>query len=170
MDRRSFLQAAMVSALPSAAFGQSAPAGMSPEQKHAAETLEASAMLLEASRAAVTKAGDANVRRFAQFEAAEQDVVASVVKAATGMSETAPPPLSAEAKAMVEILKATPSGPEFDKAYVKGQVEGHQRLLQIQEVYLTNGKNQTHRSIATLIRGHIKEHLAQLELMNKLPS
>jgi putative membrane protein len=170
MDRRTFVQAAMVSALPSAAFGQGAPAGISPEQKHAAETLEASATSLEASHAAATKAVDANVRRFAQFEAAEQDVVASVVKAATGMSETAPAPLSAEAKAMVEILKAMPSGPEFDKAYVKGQVEGHQRLLQIQEVYLTNGKNQTHRSIAMLIRGHVKEHLAQLELMHKLPA
>lgn len=166
MNRRSvFGLIAMAAAIaPAQAFAQSSAAAPSLEAKHAADTLEAGAIALETSKAALAKATDTNVKRFAQFEAAEQETVASVVKAASRLGDVKPP---AEAKAMADRLTAMPAGKEFDQAYVKGQVEGHQKLLQIQEAYLAAGKDLTHRSIAMLARGHIKEHLAQLELLHK---
>jgi putative membrane protein len=79
------------------------------------------------------------------------------------MSETAEPKLSDGAKAMIAKIKAMPAGKEFEEAYFKGQVEGHTKLLEIQNAYLASGKDVTHRSVAMLAAGHIKEHLANLQ-------
>jgi len=46
--------------------------------------------------------------------------------------------LDAEAKAALDKLKAA-SGAEFDKAYVTAQLDGHWKLLTIQEDYLKIG-------------------------------
>lgn len=61
------------------------------------------------------------------------------------------------------------SGTEFDKMYVTAQLDGHRKLLTIQEDYLKVGKNREHLSVAKLARGQIKEHIALLEdLQSKL--
>lgn len=165
MDRRSLVQLSLAASLmPGAALAQSSQTSISMEAKHAADTLAAGTIALETSRVALQKATDPNVKRFAEFEAAEQETVASVVKAAA--RQEAPKPEN-DGKAMVETLAGMPAGKSFDTAYVKGQIDGHRRLLQIQEAYLSGGKDVTHRSIAALARGHIKEHLANLEVLQK---
>ena len=166
MDRRTLVQLSLAaSVMPAAAFAQSSQSSVSMEAKHAADTLEAGTVSLEVSRIALTKATDQNVKRFAQFEVAEQETVGTVVKAAARLSE-APRP-SGDGKAMVDTMAALPAGKSFDAAYVKGQIDGHKKLLQIQEAYLSKGKDVTHRSIAALARAHIKEHLANLEILQK---
>jgi putative membrane protein len=169
MDRRSLIQATLATVLvPSMARGQTTSAnGMTPETKHAADTLEAGMVSLEGSKAALTKVTDPALKRFAEFEVAEQETVGKVVKAASKMSETTEPKLSDDAKAMIEKIKAMPAGKEFEEAYFKGQVEGHTKLLEIQTTYLGAGKDVTHRAIAMLAAGHIKEHLANLQAMRK---
>jgi putative membrane protein len=145
-------------------FAQSSQTSVSAEAKHAADTLQAGAIALETSRLALQKATDPNVKRFAGFEAAEQETMRSVLKNA---SRQEAPKLDNEGKAMVETLAGMPAGKSFDAAYVKGQIDGHNKLLGIQESYLSSGKDGTHRSIAALARGHIKEHLANLEVLEK---
>ena len=169
MDRRILLQASLVATLlPSAARAQTTSAnGMTPETKHAADTLEAGMVSLEGSKAALTKVTDPALKRFAEFEVAEQETVGKVVKAASKMSETTEPKLSNDAKAMIDKIKAMPAGKEFEDAYFKGQVDGHTTLLEIQNTYLGAGKDPTHRAIAMLAAGHIKEHLANLQAMGK---
>lgn len=149
--------------LPTAAFGQSSQTATSLEAKHASDTLEAGSVALETSRIALTKSTDPNVKRFALFEAAEQETVATVVKAAARIPDAPQPP--ADGRAMIETMSGLPAGKSFDAAYVKSQIDGHRRLLEIQEAYLAAGKDVTHRSIAALARGHIKEHLATLEIL-----
>lgn len=167
MDRRSVVKLALASSLiPAKAFAQSSQSKPSAEAKHAADTLSAGAVALETSRVAMNKASDAGVKRFAEFEAAEQETVATVVKAASRLDSTASSP-DDEGKAVLESLSGIGSGKSFDAAYVKVQIDGHQKLLQIQEAYLANGKDTLHRSIAALARGHIKEHLANLELLQR---
>jgi putative membrane protein len=77
------------------------------------------------------------------------------------------PKLSTEAQSMIDKLKAMPAGKEFDMAYFKGQMDGHTKVLKTQETYLDAGKEPTHRAIAMLAMGHIKEHMANLEAMKK---
>ena len=65
------------------------------------------------------------------------------------------------------------SGAEFDRAYVKAQIEGHSELLTIQDAF-TLGKGQDTASllatdtahIATLAKAMIQMHLTLLKELN----
>jgi putative membrane protein len=168
-----------------AAFAQNAPSSASQatgnagahigeaEAKYAADTLAAGSASLAASRIALKKAADDDVKEFAQFEVAEQETIADVLKAmrdqgtpATG--QVKPPSeaevtgqLDAKGKAMVESLQSV-KGKEFDRAYIRGQIEGHHALLKIQEAYLSSGKDREALAVAKLARGQIREHLTLL--------
>lgn len=72
--------------------------------------------------------------------------------------------LDAEGKASLEKLKGL-SGADFDKAYVTAQLDGHKKLLMIQEDYLKAGQNREHLSVTKLARGQIKEHIEHLEML-----
>ncbi|KMO29498.1 DUF4142 domain-containing protein [Methylobacterium aquaticum] len=149
------------------------------EAKHAADTLAAGSMSLAASRVALKKAKDDDVKQFAQFEVAEQETIADILKgmrdqtvAASG--QVKPPSdaevtsqLDAKGKAMLEKLESAKAGSAFDREYIKGQIEGHQELLKIQETYLATGKDRENLSVAKLARGQIKEHLALLADIEK---
>jgi predicted outer membrane protein len=178
MNRRdAFTLVAAASLLPASlsaaqAQAQAQPTGAQPgtgtqEAKYVTDTLMAGSSSLETSRVAISKATNPMVKRFAQFESAEQETIAQVLKDRANMADNAKPKMEAEGKAPIDKLHDVKTGPDFDKAYVEAQLEGHQRLLQIQEAYLSNGKDQAHRIIATMARGHIKEHLANLEMIRK---
>lgn len=167
MNRRSVVKFAVAASLiPTAALAQSSQSAPSGEAKHAAETLRAGALALESSRIALNKASDTGVKRFAEFEAAEQETVAMVVKAASKLDAAAAAP-DKEGKAILESLNGIGGGKSFDVAYIKVQIDGHQRLLQIQDAYLASGRDVVHRSIAALARGHIQEHLSTLEMLQR---
>ena len=72
--------------------------------------------------------------------------------------------LDAESKASLQKLQGL-SGADFDKAYVSAQLDGHRKLLDIQENYLKNGKNRAQLSITKLARGQIREHIDHLEML-----
>jgi putative membrane protein len=136
------------------------------EELHAIHTLEAGTASLEASRVAISKGNAPMVKRFAQMESAEQQTVTTLLKSRLGTRQGAKP-VSAEGKGAVDKLHDIKTGPEFDRAYIAQQIEGHQRLLEIQETYLGTGKEPSSVAIATLARGHIQEHLASLAIIQK---
>jgi putative membrane protein len=170
MDRRYALGSlAVLSVLPArlATAQTTSQNGPSPtESKQMLDTLATGTVALETSRIAMSKASNAAVKRFAQFEVAEQETIAMVLKGRGNLGGNPPPPVDAKGKAMIEALQAAKAGPEFDRSYIEEQVEGHQRLLQIQEAYLSAGKDEAHRGIVMLARGQIKEHLANLDMIH----
>jgi putative membrane protein len=180
MNRRFMLKTtAAVAILPtmyaSSAFAQDAL--VAAEEKHAEETKKVSSLSLATSRLAVDKASDEMVRAFAKWEVSEQETIADVLvsMATDAKAEGALRPrrqieveqaLNDEAKASLLKLRSL-SGAEFDKAYVTAQLDGHRKLLGIQEDYLKVGQNREHLSVAKLARGQIKEHIEHLETLSK---
>lgn len=47
------------------------------------------------------------------------------------------------------------------------QAEGHQRLLDIQQTYLRDGKDPYSRAVATLIGGRVREHIDLIAMLRK---
>ncbi|UKT64224.1 DUF4142 domain-containing protein [Pedobacter mucosus] len=78
---------------------------------------------LQTSQLALTKATNPEVKLFAKFEAAEQETMGKILK---DMGTQVPAP-SEEGKAMLTKLQAM-SGPAFDKAFMTGQVDTHNKL------------------------------------------
>ena len=129
------------------------------EQRHATDTLKVGGLALQSSQAAQGKARTPRVREFADFEVAEQTTIAQIIQEATGM---APPPPDRMDQMKLDSLMRT-SGRGFEAGYVTLQIDGHQKLLGIQERYLAEGRNPDFRHVAMLARGQIKEHLKLLD-------
>lgn len=182
MNRRKLITTlAVASAAPTMLLAKSmhakaaAPMGEA-EMKHAAETKKVGTLSLVTSRVALKMASDPMAQQFAKWETAEQETIADILKTMESGSEEAEgalhPPSEPEAEAMLdaegkkklEDLKAM-QGAAFDKVYVMAQLDGHKKLLTIQEDYLKVGKNREHLSVTKLARGQIKEHIDHLEMM-----
>jgi predicted outer membrane protein len=115
------------------------------------------------------------VKAFAKWEVAEQETIADILKSMEmgGKAEGALKPpsddavqkmLDADGKASLNKLKAA-GGAEFDKAYVVAQLDGHKKLLTIQEDYLKVGHDREHLSVTKLARGQIEEHIDHLDML-----
>lgn len=147
-------------ALPAAALAQPMRGGGmgDAEHRHATDTLRVGSVALMTSRLALSRGSTPKVRQFAKFEVAEQTTIAEII-GDTGM---APPPPDPEGRRMMAMLERA-RGRQFDQAYVDGQIDGHRKLLAIQERYLAEGRLPPMRHVAMLARGQIKEHLELLE-------
>ena len=183
MYRRAFLGAATAFVVTSPLAAQTAGPAPAPggatqaETQHLADTMRVGSLALAASRIAAQKASEAGVKQFANFEVAEQETIAEVLKSLQGANVTtgqgkAPNAeiqghLDDKGKAALKKLQDAKAGPEFDKEYVQGQIEGHKELLSIQERYIRSGKMREQVNIAKLARGQIKEHI---ELLQNLSS
>jgi putative membrane protein len=169
MDRRSLvvafaaLSAAAVPALAQNQTSTTAAMGTmgDAEKKHILETLRVGAMSLELSRIAVEHAREAMVKQFANFEVAEQETIGDILKPlAAGAAPTDPMQASL-------VKKLESAGANFDRDYVQAEIEGHNKLLNIQEAYIAVGKEQSQLNVAKLARGMIKEHLVLLSDIEK---
>jgi putative membrane protein len=146
------------------------------EQKHMQDTMKTGALALATSRIALQKAQNAALKQFAQFEVSEQETIAEVLKSMQGanitMGQGAAPnaevaaQLDDKGKQTVQKLQAAKAGPEFDREYLRGQIDGHKELLTTQENYIKSGQVREAVNVAKLARGMIKEHLALLETIN----
>jgi putative membrane protein len=181
MNRRTLItSAAAIAAVPTlltstSAFSQTAATMGEAEKKHAEATKKVGSLSLATSRVAVEKATDPMVKAFAKLEVAEQETIADILKSMEmgGKVEGAlKPPSSQEVEAMLDAegktsldkLK-TASGAAFDKDYVTAQLDGHKKLLAIQEDYLKVGQDREHLSVTKLARGQIKEHIDHLDML-----
>ena len=143
------------------------------EKQHAQQTLATGAAAMLTSKIALQKASHPMMKMFAQFEVDEQQTVADVImqtqkgQASSSMNppsdKDAQASLDAKGRAMVEKMQQMQGGAEFDRAYIAGQIDGHNELLKIQETYIKSGKNLACMNSAKLARGQIKEHLALLQ-------
>ena len=166
MDRRQFagvaLGAAMVGLIaPAAAFAQGdAPPLGADERRYVLNTLGVGGVALAASQMAQQRAQSPWVRQFADFEVAEQTAVAQVLNEASGI---APPPPNPRDREMLDRLDDM-RGSGFDRDYVTGQIDGHRRLLTVQDRLLGIGSvDPSMRWVATMARTQINEHLRLLE-------
>ena len=160
MHRRSALTVFLVTlAAPRLAFG--ARGSTSPDAEHAEQTLAVGTVALETSKLAQSMAKDEWVKRFAGYEVAEQTTIAEVLKS---MGFT--PEKSEEAAEAVDKLKKSSN---FDADYVAAQLDGHQRLLKIQEDYIDSGerKNRAGLDVSRMARTQIKEHIDLLQTIQK---
>jgi putative membrane protein len=133
----------------------------SPEAEHAERTLAVGTVALETSEVAKSMAKDDWVKRFANYEVAEQTTIAGILKS---MGFT--PEKSQEAAEMVTNLKKSAN---FDADYVAAQLEGHQKLLKIQKDYIDSGdgKDRAGLDVAKMARSQIKEHIDLLQTIQK---
>lgn len=136
------------------------------EQRHARDTLMIGNVALLTSRLAQSRGNHPLVRQFAQFEVEESTTVAMIIRDLTGL--TPPPPMGADRR-MIDQLEDM-RGAQFDRMYITGQLDGHRRLREVQDRYLSQGRNTHHRHIAMLARGRILEHIRELELIRDLRS
>jgi putative membrane protein len=149
-------------------------------EMHMKDTMAAGSLSLALSRIAAPKVKHPMLKQFAGFEIAEQETIADILKSMmmpggtpTG---TVKAPTDAElagnldptGRTTLEKMRAMKAGQEFDRAYIKAQIEGHQKLLEIQEAYLAAPDNADQTNVAKLARGMIREHLALLSDLEKM--
>jgi len=126
---------------------------------YAQRTLAVGAVALATSELAQTKAKNDWVKRFASYEVAEQTTIAEVLKSLGMKAEKSDQPAE-----MVDKLK---NSSNFDADYLAAQLDGHQKLLKIQDEFIQVGKDPAHVGLAKLARGQIKEHIDLLETIQK---
>jgi putative membrane protein len=161
IHRRTILLASL---LPAGAFAQETR-GRDDELQHVAATLAYGAASLDASRLAIKKTTRPSVRRFAEFEIAEQDTLAALLNEVGAARNSIPPQREPKIEEKADLKRMEGLSQGFDQAYVGAQVKGHRELLELQERYLQRGQEPVFKAIATLTRGHIKEHLTVLEAL-----
>ena len=206
MDRRIVLAGLAAALAASPAFAQqstssasgmtqgAARAGMGQaDLQHMQDTMRLGMAAMETSRIAQEKAGNADLKRFAQFEVQEQQTLSEILRsmmdpaataatgapsgaaatanqgaaASAGTMNMAGMQMDAQAREMVQKLQQA-SGAEFDRMYLQGQIQGHRDLLQVQERYLqSNAQNREHMNLAKMARTQIREHITLLEDMQK---
>ena len=117
---------------------------------------------LATSKIATEKATQKNAKEFAGFELTEAIAVTNVLKDLG----TPVPSMDAKGKATLEKIKNTSPGNEFDKTYIKAQLENHEFLRDLAQEYLSNSKGKPSaaesqgRHLATLALATFKEHVA----------
>jgi putative membrane protein len=179
-------------AQPGAAAGSSAGSRMNQagaqmsqaDMQHMQQTMQLGMVALETSRIAQQKAQNPELKQFAQFEVQEQTTLSEVLRSmmepaataatgsasgqASGGAASGAMQMDAQSREMVQKLQSAQAGPEFDRQYLQGQIQGHQNLLQVQERYLqSNPQNREHMNVAKLARGQIREHIALLQDMQQ---
>jgi putative membrane protein len=140
------------------------------EQQWLQQTMMVGSVALQTSEIALQKAQKKDVKQFAKFEADEQKGLAEVLRSMLEPAGTASPQRSAMPQldqkhaAMVQELQQAKAGDPFDKEYVKGQLEGHRELLQIQERFIqARSQSREAMNVAKLAAGHIREHIELLQ-------
>jgi len=154
------------SAAPGAALAQ-ATRGRDDELQHAAATLSYGAASLEMSRLALEKTQNPAVRRFAEAEIAEQTTVAEVLTILTEARNSVAPQIQPKMQQRLDLERMRELSQGFDQAYVNHQIGGHRELLTLQERYLAKAQEPVFKAVALLARGHIREHLATLEVLKQ---
>ena len=167
MDRRKLLFVASAGLTLPTLFSTSAFAEAMAKDTAAdyvSKTLMVGTLSKKMSEMAEQKATNSRIKEFAGFEVAEQTAVAEVL---TDKLDPPPAPLPPMDKEMLEKL-GNASGVGFERAYLRGQIEGHEKLLAIQEAQLKAGMSSDHGHIARLAKSVIVMHLTMLHDLEKV--
>lgn len=114
---------------------------------------------VEAGKAAISKAQNPQVKQFAQQMVAEHTRTNNELKTLAGKKTvTLPTDLDPMHKAMKDKLSAL-SGAEFDKEYMRGQVEDHERSVALFQAQADNGADAEAKAMAAKTLPNLKMHL-----------
>jgi putative membrane protein len=147
-----------------AATGTPTDAATGPDIKYRMHTMLVGTLSKKLSTLALQRATHPNVKQFAQFEVDEQTTIAQVL---SNLANPPPPPLPAAMQAKLAQLQSA-DAKAFDVNYLQMQVEGHEKLLNVQQAFLdTNPTDRDHAHIAMIARTVIQMHLAMLNDLQK---
>ncbi|HEY8613230.1 MAG TPA: DUF4142 domain-containing protein [Roseomonas sp.] len=145
-------------ATPQAATPPANLANTPPEQL-AKMTHEAGAFSLATARIGMEKASNAEVKRFANFEAREQEGVAQAMKLA---GHNFPEPQFGGQKTQVIQRLQSARGADFDKMFLQVQEQGHQELLNLTTAIAQGQAPVPDKIMALLASDRIREHLIDI--------
>ena len=161
MHRRTALVAgASAALLPFVAAALPAFAQSSPDE-YVKLTLEGGLFAMKSSELALEKGVEGAVKTFAELEIGEQDAVKAVL---TSTGVAAPTELDGEEVELMERLRGL-EGDEFAKAYLDGQVKGHEELLAIQRPMAGMDEITIPVATAKLAEKSILTHLEMLKMI-----
>jgi len=115
---------------------------------------------LQTSQLALTKASNAEVKMFAKFEAAEQEVMGKILKDMGTMVQTP----TADGKALLTKLQSL-SGEAFDRAFMQGQVDTHKKLKDAVSALMNASSNKHVKNVASLALATIQEHTERGQML-----
>jgi putative membrane protein len=121
---------------------------------------------VEAGKLAAAKAQNAEVKQFGQQMVADHTRANNELKALSGKKNvTLPTDLDPAHKAMAAKLNGL-SGAEFDKEYMRGQVEDHERTVALFQAQADNGTDAEAKAFAAKTLPNLKMHLDMARKIN----
>jgi putative membrane protein len=73
--------------------------------------------------------------------------------------------LPSDKQAMIDQLKATPKGAQFDSLYLGQQLQAHQQAWALQKGYATDGDDASLRQVAASAVPIVEQHIAMLKAL-----
>jgi putative membrane protein len=117
---------------------------------------------IQAAELAADKASNADVKSLAKQIRTDHEKSSTELKSAAGTANiSVAPKLDAEKQGMLDQLKTTARGADFDKLYVEQQKTAHQKALDLLQGYSSGGDNEALKGFATKASGVVKNHLDQ---------
>lgn len=133
---------------------------MSTEQV-AQNALSGMAFALASSQLANSQAEASTVKTFATLESEEQMAFAEA-RGMAGLTRPTPAAMNAEHRTLLQGLQGT-RGAEFDRMYLRGQMLGHNELLQLHMAMAKSAATKEERMLGTVAVPAIRSHLAMLQ-------
>lgn len=133
---------------------------MSTEQV-AQTALSGMAFALATSQLADRQAEASTVKTFATLEAEEQ-MAFSEARQMAGLPVATPAAMNTEHRTLLQTLQGMRGG-EFDRTYLRGQMLGHNELLQLHMAMARSAATREERMLATVAVPSIRSHLAMIQ-------
>lgn len=169
LHRRTGFALATAAILPATALAQTAT--QSQGSRSASDGMAAGRMqagiashfALITARLGAERTSNADVRRFAQLEVAEQEATMVAMEMA-GVSVPREYSLPADKQRIMEQLQ-NQRGEAFDTAFLAGQKTGHEELLMLHTRMMQSAETPSERIISTMAVPGIRSHLAMIEML-----
>lgn len=149
------------------AFAQTPAPQMIGTGRYRMQTLQLGSFSKQSAQLAQQRASFWQIRQFGAFEADEQTALAQV------LTDKPTPPLAPIDPTQTQALEAlsTLNGKDFDAAFLRGQLQTHQQLLEVQQAFLNGAENGSDlQHIANLARMVIMQHMTMLhDMQNWIP-
>lgn len=119
-----------------------------------------------AGQLAATKGSSAGVKAFGSLMVTEHGQAQTDLQSLAGsLSMNLPDSVDAEHQALMVRLNSL-SGYSFDTAYINSQVKDHQKVVNIFQMELNDGDNESVRAYASQYLPHIQMHLQKADSLS----
>ncbi len=133
------------------------------DQRFAEKAAEGGMLEVQAGQIAEQKGEDDKVKDFGQKMVTDHTANnARLMSIAQAKGLTLPTTLDAKDQAMLDKMQGL-SGEKFDKAYLKSQVSGHEKMLKLMQMEAKTGKDDDLKGFAAATAPIVQEHLRLAE-------